>query len=166
MALVKCKECKKEVSDSAKICPHCGVKDPAVTKAQMFVGLLIFIALVFGVSQCSSDDESSVQPKLSDTECMKDLQCWGNKSSYSATAYCEPFIEKLAKNSFEWTDGMFEPKFSHFRWRDLEQGHITFIGDKIKYQNGFGAWINHVYECDFDPINNNVLDVRASPGQL
>ncbi len=28
MALTKCKECKKEVSTSAKTCPHCGVKDP------------------------------------------------------------------------------------------------------------------------------------------
>ena len=25
MALVKCKECKKEVSSSAKVCPHCGI---------------------------------------------------------------------------------------------------------------------------------------------
>lgn len=28
MALTKCKECKKEVSTSAKLCPHCGVKNP------------------------------------------------------------------------------------------------------------------------------------------
>ena len=26
MALIKCKECNKEVSDTAKTCPHCGYK--------------------------------------------------------------------------------------------------------------------------------------------
>lgn len=29
MSLVKCRECGKEVSDSAKSCPHCGIKNPA-----------------------------------------------------------------------------------------------------------------------------------------
>ena len=24
MAMIKCKECEKEMSDHAKICPHCG----------------------------------------------------------------------------------------------------------------------------------------------
>ena len=26
MALIKCSECGKEVSSSAKTCPHCGIK--------------------------------------------------------------------------------------------------------------------------------------------
>ena len=26
MALIKCVECGKEVSSSAKVCPHCGIK--------------------------------------------------------------------------------------------------------------------------------------------
>ncbi|WP_409450394.1 zinc ribbon domain-containing protein, partial [Cedecea neteri] len=34
IALTKCKECKKEVSSSAKTCPHCGVKNPAITAEQ------------------------------------------------------------------------------------------------------------------------------------
>jgi len=28
MALVECKECGKEVSDKAKVCPHCGIETP------------------------------------------------------------------------------------------------------------------------------------------
>lgn len=28
MALIKCKECKKEVSEFANKCPHCGIKNP------------------------------------------------------------------------------------------------------------------------------------------
>ena len=31
MALIKCSECKKEISSSAKVCPHCGMKQDIVT---------------------------------------------------------------------------------------------------------------------------------------
>ena len=34
MALTKCKECKKEVSDKAEYCPHCGIKKPWLSFAQ------------------------------------------------------------------------------------------------------------------------------------
>lgn len=29
MAIVNCKECNKEVSDKAQLCPHCGVDRPS-----------------------------------------------------------------------------------------------------------------------------------------
>ncbi len=75
-------------------------------------------------------------------------------------------MESLAKNNFEWTDGLLEPKFSHYRWRDQEKGIVTHIGDKIKYQNGFGAWTYYIYECDLAADGKSVLDVRARPGRL
>ena len=31
MTLIKCKECKKEISSSAKTCPHCGYKNEVIT---------------------------------------------------------------------------------------------------------------------------------------
>lgn len=34
MALVECKECGKSVSDSAAVCPHCGVAAPALSIAE------------------------------------------------------------------------------------------------------------------------------------
>lgn len=169
MAMTKCKECKKDVSSKAKACPHCGVKDPAVGAKEKLMGVLFLVAIVFGISQCSSSDDSSsasAEPSLSDTECMQDLGCWGNKHDISASVYCAKPVERMAKNDFEWTDGMLEPKFSHFRWLDQSRGYITYIGDKIKYQNGFGAWINHIYECDFDPGTNTVLNIRVEQGRI
>ena len=67
-----------------------------------------------------------------------------------------------------WTDGWLEKKFSHYRWRDQEAGILTYIGDKIRFQNGFGAWQNHVYECDVTIPGSRpfVLEVRAQPGRL
>jgi hypothetical protein len=37
MALVKCKECEKDVSDQADKCPHCGISFPAISNEKMEV---------------------------------------------------------------------------------------------------------------------------------
>lgn len=49
MALITCKECKKQVSDNAKKCPGCGAPVPQPTSR-----LAIFIAGVFGLIVFSS----------------------------------------------------------------------------------------------------------------
>ena len=33
--------------------------------------------------------------------------------------------------------------------KDRKTGTVTYIGDQIKFQNGFGAWIQHTYQCEF-----------------
>lgn len=46
MALTTCKECSKEISTTAKACPHCGAKVPR-TKWWLWVPLGL-VALFFG----------------------------------------------------------------------------------------------------------------------
>ena len=53
MALIKCSECGKEISDKAKKCPHCGIKcknenDVKVFPTSvMFILIVIFVAVIF-----------------------------------------------------------------------------------------------------------------------
>jgi hypothetical protein len=98
--------------------------------------------------------------------CEADIQCIGERKPVSATYACKPMVERLAKNDFQWTDLWLEPKFGRFKWRDQAAGTITYVGDKVKYQNGFGAWTRYVYECDYNFRSENVNDVRAYPGQI
>ena len=42
MALIKCKECKKEVSNKAEKCPGCGAKIPTKISVIKIVGILFF----------------------------------------------------------------------------------------------------------------------------
>lgn len=67
MALKPCKECKTEVSTKAKTCPHCGVKNPGVTAKDMFLGMVIFVVIVFGLiayfSGGSESDENKTAPE-------------------------------------------------------------------------------------------------------
>lgn len=139
---------------------------------QSLWSLTLFVFFIILAAGSEDSETSKAPPKTpeqiaaEETECRKTLQCWGDKHSISAGVYCSDYVEKLAQYSHEWTDGFLEPKFSHFRWKDQSKGQVTFIGDKIKFQNGFGAFQNHVYECDWDPETETVLDVRARPGRL
>ncbi len=163
MALKPCKECKKEVSTSAKTCPHCGVANPAVGPKETAIGLglvaFIATALMFACSD-SEEKKQADAAKSAETHaaCMKDLQCIGDQGTISAGLKCPREIEKLAKGEVKWTDGTLEPKFSRFRWKDEKAGIVTHIGDKVQFQNGFGAFVNVIYTCD--------LDMKVSPGEV
>lgn len=98
--------------------------------------------------------------------CRQELDCWGDKASTYASVLCPKHIERLAKNEHEWTDGFLGAKFTEYRWSDKEAGVVTLIGDSLKFQNGFGAMVNVVYECDIDPEPGEVINVRVSEGKL
>jgi hypothetical protein len=110
--------------------------------------------------------ENAAAKRAEEERCKTDLQCWGEKAWIRGGSRCSDLIERMAKHDFEWTDGVFETKFSHFRWRDVEAGIVTIIGDKIKMQNGFGAWTHMTYECDFNPATETVSDVRVREGRI
>lgn len=61
MAIVNCKECKKEVSNKAKKCPHCGVKNPGIGPKQQLGGCLftVVIAIALAVWLGSGESETT-----------------------------------------------------------------------------------------------------------
>lgn len=77
MALVKCKDCKKEVSKKAKVCPHCGVDKPAVTKSteiiQGIIGLFVLILIVAAIFGGKKENEAEMKsaPEIAKSEIKK-----------------------------------------------------------------------------------------------
>jgi hypothetical protein len=99
--------------------------------------------------------------------CSTDLHCIGEKHLVEATVACSRYVERLAKNDFQWTNKWYEPTFSRYRWADHPGGSIVYVGDKIKFQNGFGAWTNAIYSCTVDSATGQtVQDVEATAGRL
>lgn len=50
MALIKCNECGKKISDKAKICIHCGHRKKAINNKKIFVIILLcilFLIIIF-----------------------------------------------------------------------------------------------------------------------
>lgn len=174
MALIECKECKKQISSDAASCPHCGkpikTENPTQVKdaASGCLGI-IFLALIFfaAIDYFSGDKSDTESVKAEKEKCkIDDLQCRGNALTVFAGVYCPDKIEQLALHSVKWTDGIFEPKFSRFRWTDKVGGSITVIGDRAEFQNGFGAYTPVIYQCMIDSSDKNIIDVKVSEGRL
>ncbi len=64
MALVKCKECKKDVSNKAEVCPHCGVKKPGMNMLVGAAVLVVMVAIGWVYIQFSGDDDTINQEML------------------------------------------------------------------------------------------------------
>ena len=113
-----------------------------------------------------------IQVQVQEPTCRDDNKCWGERHRIAAQVRCEDRIEGLAKYDFEWTSGWGEPIFSE--WVNIEGNRlfgttpkgIIYIGDKIKFQNGFGVFIVHTYHCNYDPDTETVLKVSAQPGKM
>ena len=83
---------------------------------------------------------------------MGNLKCWSLRHMTSANLACTPLIESLAKFDHEWTSGLGgQSKFKHYEWDDEAAGLLSYWGNEIKFQNGFGAWQKMAYWCYYDP---------------
>lgn len=99
-------------------------------------------------------------------DCKADLQCWAEKNLVDAIVACKPVIESMAKYDYDWTDGITAPFFKKLAWHDKKKGYITYFGDEVKMQNGFGNFLRHRYGCIFDATSKSVIDVTLEAGRL
>lgn len=183
MAMTKCKECKAEVSTRAKKCPNCGVSNPGVTAKELAIGLgAISLLIIFAVAACSPDDkppesagsDSRAVTDLDQAEaqrameeaCHTDLQCWGEENWSAATNRCVKQIERQAQYEVKWTDSYPDVKLSRRSWLDKEAGTLSYYGDRVQFSNGYGAFENYVYRCDYDPSTKSVINVELEAGRL
>ena len=98
MALINCPECKKEVSNSASTCPHCGFslilkeEKPKKKKKGCFTWILVIIAIVLALfyfysknnssTSSSSYSEETVNVSVENVRIAKDFPTvWGVKGS-------------------------------------------------------------------------------------
>lgn len=181
MAMTKCKECKQEVSTSAKKCPNCGVSNPGVTAKEMAIGtagLVVVILLV--IAWFSPDDEpatesgesgqsqaeAQAEDRAEAEACREDLQCWGDENWSMAEVVCADEVERMAKYDVKWTDSFGENRLSRQDWLDKEAGTIRYYGDQVQFQNGYGAYQNYIYRCDYDPETETVINLEMEPGRI
>ncbi|EMD1178637.1 hypothetical protein VP758_005268 [Vibrio harveyi] len=93
--------------------------------------------------------------------CDEDIDCIGLKNSYKASAHCIKYIEMLSNGKHKWVDISNERRFSHYRWFE-DSMIITYIGNNIKIENGFGLWEQYSYECDYSLKEGGILALRLT----
>jgi RNA polymerase subunit RPABC4/transcription elongation factor Spt4 len=158
MALTTCRECGGSVSSSAGACPHCGA--PVLKPARNWIKALIVVGALVVIAQCVSSPGTPTKPKgqrMSDSDCMRDLQCWSDKHKVNAAVRCTRAIERQLRFGHEWTDGVMNPRFPRIGWKNPTEGHMTFFGDQLRVQNAFGAMQKAEYACVYNPTTDTAL---------
>ncbi|GAB5387036.1 MAG: hypothetical protein Alpg2KO_00040 [Alphaproteobacteria bacterium] len=97
-----------------------------------------------------------------DARCEKNAICLGKRIRSRIIHSCKKSVEAHAKYQMEWQDGMLSPAFSPYKFGD-EPGTLIFIGDKARFQNGFGAWqMVEAYICVVDIETRQALRSEVS----
>jgi hypothetical protein len=69
MAMVKCRECDKEVSNKAKTCPNCGVKNPQPqSKFNLYLKLALGAILVISIVKCVNDSGNQESERIAEKQ--------------------------------------------------------------------------------------------------
>ncbi len=63
MALKKCKECGKDISSKAELCPHCGAKAPKKTSLVTWLILILILLGIYAANQSPSTSVNSSYTK-------------------------------------------------------------------------------------------------------
>jgi hypothetical protein len=117
-------------------------------------------------ARIAAEAEQARAQARAEAACHQDLSCFADKNWSRALTPCRVAVESLAKNNFRLVDTWTQSKFDRFRWKNQKAGIITYIGDKIEMQNGFGAYLPVSYECDFMAGIETVADARVKQGRL
>jgi len=139
MALIKCPECNKQVSDAAKTCPHCGfqlISNDITKKPKKVNGCLSILIIaaavltIFFIIGFFGDDSSS--------------DSTNSTNNFLAYNYAEDFVkQKLKSPSTAIFPGVSE-KNEHII--DLGSGKYK-INSWVDSQNGFGAMLRTNFSC-------------------
>ncbi len=104
-------------------------------------------------SQQESFDSKATVPRIKPQrdKCRRDLKCWAERERIEASYPCKVSVEAHAKYDVKWTNSWAEPRMSRYSWIDENAGTVKYFGDKVQFQNGFGAWQRMIFSCDWSP---------------
>lgn len=170
MALKKCRECGREVSSSAKICPGCGINSPARSRAEVISGVVFaVIFLVAFIAWVNSGDEKPQPPN----------QHGGRVESGTASVHSTPPVQKTdeelrsekIRSGFSLWDGshiglekiikqaMHNPNsYEHVKTTYKEKGDALIVATEYRGTNGFGGTVTNRVVAKTD-LDGNVLKI-------
>ena len=136
MALRACNECKKEISTSAEVCPHCGYKQKQPSGCLiLFVGFIIisFLSVLFSAISDFSADKSNSTNVVSDEKNTKDIIL--KENSFPTPDSCS-YLEELQgyePSSYKPFDNDSEDYMCGTLYKDIG-GHPEFeLANNISY---------------------------------
>jgi len=159
MSLIKCKECGEKISNSAKICPHCGYK-----KKKWIGGILLLFALTIIIAYLIpvSDGDQNIanfeqvgyfKKEHSNGSNIRVYSYYVKKFSDNPTTWNE--IERFAKNRMHTSGGFTTVFFFNDRKNTPD---VTFVAEQFdeKYDKyciaGYWKFANGVEKFSRYPL--------------
>jgi hypothetical protein len=99
-----------------------------------------------------------------DPACVADVSCWAKRHLQEASRVCSAAVEQQARFDFRWEASRPDRFTSAIMHNNGRQ--ISFIGDALKLQNGFGAWLTYSYNCRYDVGTQAVVAVQVTEGRM
>ena len=93
-----------------------------------------------------SSDSSPSQPSVGINDANALDKEYGTKAQVTCSDGADDYLRSIAKHDFAWDDdakGFFGVKFPEIRKHIDTPGVVTYVTEKAKLQDGFGAW-NHI----------------------
>lgn len=133
-------------------------KRPGCIGCLAAAGVILVIAVIIGIAIEILDNEPSREEKL---RCLQDLDCIQDKQDWfiGGSLACAREVERLANWGFEWTNPWPSPKFDSIGLASAQS--FRLMGDRVRFQNGFGAWRQMQYTCWYQPLSDTVENVRV-----
>lgn len=145
--------------------------NPKVTLVVMF-SLLVFIGVMAKLSNKEvkaneTKPDSVAQPEKAvkpTAEQLMDKQYLADNYEIESWSACsnkaDAFLKSVAAYDFQWDDKLTESKFVILNIPTRAPGIMILASDKLKLQNGFGAWSRKSLVCVYDTQNNVVLGYK------
>jgi hypothetical protein len=170
MALIKCPECQRQISDQASACPACGYSLAADKKRKRSRAtalgwgvLLLGIFGLIGVAKYKTRNEPPSPAALCESDwrkCIDNKQLVNNYRGISqARSACKSAAEDRAKyeTKFPWVN------FGGFYTDgdDYKTGRLKLVEKDAEFQNSYGAMVRTTVECLYDLNQKKVVNVNT-----
>lgn len=169
MALIKCPECGKEISDTTKKCPNCGfaMKKKPNKKIIIIMFLIIVIIIIGGTIGYFLHQEKLKKERITAEEALKQ-----EKENYEVTLIATAYGIKRLQGDCEWTGASIYSTWDDVKGlkshvADLLTYYITGEGDmsdtmKREVDAPINEVVNAILEAD-ETINENMLKLKKYP---
>lgn len=132
-------------------------------KWMIAIAALFMISLLKGPQPQVPAQTSKAAAPATEVVCkFDDPHCVGEQYYLEAAPGCANAVQSQAKYDMRWTSSWVDRKFTQFTWGgDSSHKTITYGGDHVQFQNGFGAWQTMSYFCTYDPALKMIVDIAV-----
>lgn len=138
MAMIKCSECKQNISSNATACPHCGFAKPKRKPMGLGTGIILVVFVAYIASVVTEDPLSTpatpMAPKAPKT--AEEIRQDEIRAAFSAWDGSHRELERWIKKNIK------DPRsYEHIETRFGMDGDTVIVATTYRAKNSFGGYV-------------------------